>query len=138
MRSVGLAAKLSLAISIISAILVVTVGGTFLSYGRALESDGMPTMARVMSWNGEIRYRYTVNERQYENTDSPPRGFTGLDGSYVRIKYLPYRPEVSHMAPVELAARGGLILLVGMPLAALFVWASAAGVSRQMRKTPPQ
>jgi hypothetical protein len=138
MGSVGLAAKLSLVLSIILAILVVTVGGTFLSYGRALESDGMPTMARVVSWNGEIRYRYIVNEKHYENTDAPPRGFTGLDGSYVRIKYLPYRPDVSHMAPAELAARGGMILLVGMPLAALLIWASAARLSRQQRKAPSQ
>lgn len=128
-----MAVKLSLVLSIIAAVLVVTVGGTFLSYGRALESDGMPTMAKVVSWNGEIRYRYQVNDKFYEGTDKPPKGFGGVDGSYVRIQYLPYRPEVSHMAPKELAARGGIILAVGVPLAALFVWATASTVMRQKR-----
>lgn len=133
-----MAAKLWLVLSIIAAIAVVTVGGTFLSYGRALESDGMPTMAKVVSWNGEIRYRYQVNDKYYEGTDTPPKDFAGIDGNYVRIHYLPYRPEVSHMAPKELAARGGMILALGVPLSALFVWASWASVSRQRRKTLPQ
>ena len=83
-----LAARVSLLLSVIAAILVVTIGGTFLSYGNALQADGMPTMARLMEWDGQLRYRYTVNDKVFENTDTLPKNFAGLDGNFVRVTYL--------------------------------------------------
>ena len=129
-----LAARVSLLLSVIAAILVVTIGGTFLSYGNALQADGMPTMARLMEWDGQLRYRYTVNDKVFENTDTLPKNFAGLDGNFVRVTYLPYRPDVAHVAPKELAARGGMILIVGVPLAAIFVWASATSLLRSNQR----
>jgi hypothetical protein len=135
MEPVGLAAKLPFAVSVIVAIAVVTVGGTFLGYGRALESDGMPTMARVVEWTPtEVRYRYRANGKEYENTDKLPKGFTGIDGIYVRVTYLGYRPDIAHIATEELAARGAMILMVGIPLCAIWVLGNALAVKKRSQK----